>query len=291
MNKDVKGLNAYAKRIHSQWGEDGILEEIFARIGTKNKYCVEFGAGNGSELSNIWHLIESKGWRGLLMDNDEKRCAAWDELLKDFPETIILRTSVDISGDRSLDSLLTQNNAPNDLDLLSIDIDSDDYHMFDSLKKFKPRVVIIEHNPTIPPGDALFQSPGEKESFGSSAQANLDLAHKKGYRLAAMTHTNSIFVIESEFSKLKIDEPSIEAVFDWSGLTHIISAYNGSIYLRNKRASDQQPSYGWLYKGYTIRLFKKAIHAFSFGLTFNARYSASLMKMYEPIKALKADKR
>ncbi len=282
-----KGLNSYAKIIHSQWGEDGILEEIFRRIGTTNKFCVEFGAGNGYESSNVWHLMKNQKWPALLMDGDAVRYETWKGLVKDMPKATILNTFINISGDLSLDSILSKQNVPRTLDLLSIDIDGNDYHIFESLKKFNPRVIIVEHNPTIPPGDAIYQSPEEKETFGSSAQANVDLAHKKGYKLVAMTHTNSIFVAESEFAKMGIEEPSIEEVFDWEGLSYVVSAYNGSIYLRNKKNTDKNPSYSWLYKGYTVRLLKKAIHAFTFGFTFNAPHSKSLSTHYQPMKAFK----
>jgi|ERR1035437_7662155 hypothetical protein len=281
------GLNTYAKIIYSQWGEDGILEEIFNRIGTKNKFCVEFGAGNGFEASNVWHLIEAKGWGALLMDGDLSRLNVWKNLTKDMPRVTLLNTFVDIKGEHSLDSLLTKQKTPKELDLLSIDIDSNDYHILESLKHFTPRVLIIEHNPTIPPVDVVYQAPDEEETFGSSVQANVDLAHKKGYKLVAMTHTNSIFVAESEFAKMGIEEPSIEEVFDWEGLSYVVSAYNGSIYLRNKKNTDKNPSYAWLFKGYTIRLFKNAVRAFTFGFTFNRPYSKSLSAHYQPMKAFK----
>ncbi|MDE2038207.1 MAG: FkbM family methyltransferase [Patescibacteria group bacterium] len=284
------GLNSYKKTIFSQWGEDGIIEEIFKRIGETNRLCVEFGAGDGFECSNVWHLIKDRGWNALLMEPDEARYEKWMALKKEAPRLEVLKTAVAPEGDASLESILERNGAPRSLDLLSIDIDGDDYHIFKDMKAFKPRVLIIEHNPTIPPEDSIVQAYGEKEPFGASARANLDLAHEKGYSLAAMTHTNCIFVRSDEFAKLGIEEPGLEEVFDRSGLSYVVSAYNGSLYLRGLRGKGQ-PAFGWIYRGFRVSFFWSRIHAFAFGLAFKAKISATLARRYGAIVAFYSGKR
>lgn len=60
-------INLHEKKVYSQNGEDGIIEYIFSNIGTTNKFCVEFGVGNGFECNTVY-LQEEKGWKGLMMD-------------------------------------------------------------------------------------------------------------------------------------------------------------------------------------------------------------------------------
>jgi hypothetical protein len=284
------GLNDYKKIIYSQWGEDGIIENIFNRIGTKNKFCVEFGTGNGTECSNVWNLVKNHDWSALLMEPDRARYQVWLGITKDMKNLKILQTAITPHGETALENILSSNRVPINLDMLSIDIDGDDYHILKSLDKYKPRVIIIEHNPTIPPFDDIVQTYGEKESFGSSAKANVNLAHEKGYLLVAATRTNCLFVTKNEFEKLNISEPYLEELFDYEGLSYIVSGYNDTTYVRTPNANSQ-PSFGWFYGAHNLCI-KKAFHAITFGLSLNRSYSKTLKVKYHPIKAFldKTDK-
>lgn len=271
----------HKKIITSQWGEDGILEEIFNRIGAKNKFCVEFGAGNGKELSNVWNLIDAFGWNALLFEADKGRFKMWQDQTSALKNVIILNVRIDVTGKNSLDEIFARHTMPKDIDLLSIDIDSDDYHVFKELKNYQPRVVIIEHNPTIPPEIDIVQNIGDEVNFGASAKSLTLLAHKKGYKLAAATHTNCIFVHGSEFEKLEINEPNIEDIFDRGGLSYLISAINGTVYLANK---NNHPSFTHFYNSISLRPRKKALHMISFGISLNKEYSKVLSQKFKPVR-------
>ena len=67
--KNKKCLEYYGFKVYSQNDEDGILEEIFNRVGTTNKIFIEFGVQNGLECNT--HYLLFKGWRGLWIDGDE----------------------------------------------------------------------------------------------------------------------------------------------------------------------------------------------------------------------------
>jgi len=278
------GLNSYKRIIYSQWGEDGVLEEIFRRIGTTNKFCVEFGAGNGYELSNTWNLISNHNWNALLLDSNVLFCETWKKILEKIPRVKILNRFIGISGEHSLEKVLKASNVSHNFDLLSIDIDSNDYHIFRSIKSYKPRVIIIEHNPTVPPDDSIVQDPNETIAFGSSAKANVDLAHEKGYLLVAATQTNCIFVNKDDFPKLTIEEPSLSDVFDPSAISYVISSFNGASYLKSV---GQNPVYGWLYRANNVTLKKSSLRAFTFGASLNRPFSKSLSEKYQPIKILR----
>jgi hypothetical protein len=66
-NAALRDLTRYERRVYSQNGEDGILQAIFARAGTTNRYFVEFGAEDGLQC-NTRYLADHQGWRGLLLD-------------------------------------------------------------------------------------------------------------------------------------------------------------------------------------------------------------------------------
>lgn len=270
----------YKKSITSQWGEDGIIEEILKRIGTKNKICVEFGAGPGKDLSNTWNLISNNGWRGILIDPNEGFINKWHNNTKGL-NVLILKQFVEIDGENSLDNILERAKAPTDIDLASMDIDSDDYHIFKETKKYRPRIVVIEYNPTIPPHVEMVQSPGEKDSYGASAKSIVKLAHEKGYKLVTATQTNCIFVLKEEFEKLRIVEPKIEDIFDTSSLAYLISTYNGSSFLKSERYPF---GYSHLYNIYNLNLTKKAFHSISIGLSQRMTYSERLSRELIPVK-------
>ncbi|MCP9850229.1 hypothetical protein [Cyanobium sp. Morenito 9A2] len=223
-------LSNYQENVTSQNGEDGILREIFRRIGVRSKLCIEFGAWDGIHLSNTWELWHQQGWSALLIEGDRGRHEALAASLSEHPRAKALLAYVNDAGPNSLDSLLAQSClAEAGIDLLSIDIDGDDYHVWQSLKNYRPRVVVIEYNPSIPPELELVQKKGEY--FGASAGALLKLAHEKEYLLAACTATNCLFICKEDFEKLQIIELVIHQAFDRSQLTYAINAYDGQMFL------------------------------------------------------------
>ena len=221
-------LKKFEKIVTSQWGEDGIISEIFNRIGEGNKLCIEFGAWDGKHLSNCWNLWHNLDWKAILIEGEKERTDALRESLGNFPKVTPINKFVSIEGPNSLDSILDSINLEEDIDLLSIDIDSDDYSIFESLKR-KPRVVVIEYNPTIPPHIDLVQKPGH--NLGNSVSATFKLAHQKGYKLAHMTYTNLILVSDEEWNKLNIEEVDYFRAFQYDKLTCVINTYGGDTIL------------------------------------------------------------
>jgi hypothetical protein len=222
-------LKKFEKNVQSQFGEDGVIEEILARIGTTNKKCVEFGAWDGIHLSNSWNLWHNNGWEALLIEGDKVK---FDLLVSNTKSSINVQpflAYVSPEGETSLDFILKKVGFPFDLDLLSIDIDGDDYYILESLVDYAPRLILVEYNPTIPPDVEIIQKRGEY--FGSSALSLLKLAHHKGYKLAHMTDTNLFLVKENLFGKLGIQEPLLNNAFVYSHLSYLISGYDGKSFL------------------------------------------------------------
>lgn len=221
--------NCCSKR-HSQWGEDGILEAIFNAKGVTNGYFCEFGAWDGKHLSNTYAFYE-KGWSGCYIEGERERVA---DLRRNITRTevSIVNAFVTPSGQDTLDAILARVSAPH-LDLLSIDIDSDDLAIWQSVSR-RASVVVIEYNPTIPP-DVAFVNPRGKQ-WGNSARAIYDYARQIGYDFVAITETNLILAAHefnnTAFRVLGFDDlarfPGFRFFFAYDG-TLIISDHQGRV--------------------------------------------------------------
>lgn len=213
------------RSVTSQDGEDGVLEAMFERIGTSNKCCCEFGALDGRSSSNTWNLIHNQGWRGILIEGDAER---FKRLLAAAPligDVVPIQAYVQTDGPNSLDNLLSQARAPIDIDLLSIDIDNDDYWVWESLRNFRPRVVVIEVNSQWPAEAEKVPVPGYHRftyHTGASIRTMVRLAKSKGYELAIHTG-NGIFIRQDLAPQLQVDPERWMALFDSSWLNPPIS--------------------------------------------------------------------
>ena len=190
----IKNLNRFERRVpfierkeFSQNQEDGIINAIFKMIGTTNKYYVEFGVEDGIEC-NTRHLLLRRGWKGLLMDGDNE-----NESLNLHREFITAE---------NIESLFEKYHVPEEFDLLSIDIDGNDYWVWKAIKKINPRVVIMEYNACFPweesktiPYKSDF-SWDKTDYYGATLQALVKLGKQKGYTLVATDScgVNSFFV-------------------------------------------------------------------------------------------------
>jgi len=200
--QDPKRLNRYELRVCSQNGEDGILAEIFRRIGTANRYFVEFGASDGSE--NNTALLLRQGWSGLWIDADTP---AVNRARASFASEIAAGKLTVLQGfitAENIEDLFRQGNVPEEFDLLSIDIDRNDYHVWEKITHYRPRVAVVEYNSGIPP-TMSWVVPYDPKAFGwnsfgtgngASLKALEELGAKKSYSLVGceLGGVNSFFV-------------------------------------------------------------------------------------------------
>lgn len=222
-------LRAFRGNLTSQCGEDGILEKIFSLLGATNKYCVEFGAWDGKLFSNVYNLLTNCGWTGTLIEGNSQKFPELEKTYAGRSDLKLIHRFVGLGADR-LDEILTAAQAPPTPDLISIDIDGMDWHVWRSLARFRPRVVIVEFNPSIP-NDVLFvQDENFSFNHGCSLRALVALAKEKRYELVATTDWNAFFVEESEFPKFQIDDNSIDAMHDGSAYqTQFFQLYDGTL--------------------------------------------------------------
>ncbi len=197
---DPKRLNKWEHKVFSQAGEDGIIAEIFRRIGTTNRLFVEFAAGDGVE-NNTRYLL-SLGWRGLWI---EAHPGYIDEIVKKQSRAIeegTLRLLHEFVTAENIESLFKKADVPEEFDLLSIDIDGNDYWTWKEIGRYHPRVVVIEYNAIFPPGCewVMEYAPDTTwdgtSNYGASLTALEVLGAHKGYKLVGcnLGGVNACFV-------------------------------------------------------------------------------------------------
>ncbi|TAK86018.1 MAG: hypothetical protein EPO20_09500 [Betaproteobacteria bacterium] len=142
--QDPKRLNRHEYQVYSQNGEDGIIEEIFARIGTTNRVFVEIGVQDGLECNTTYLLL--KGWSGHWIEANAKDAAAIRQKFSTPLENQQLKLEQVRVTAENVESTLREAGAPSQFDFLSIDIDGNDYWVWKSMERFSPRVVAIEYN-------------------------------------------------------------------------------------------------------------------------------------------------
>ena len=223
----MRKLTEYSFNKYSQFGEDGIIEIIFKIIRTNSKLCVEFGAWDGFHLSNTANLW-TNGWKGILIEGNKRRFNHLCSNVKKF-NCICINAFVERNGNNSLESLLTNHGISEQVDLLSIDIDGNDYYIFESLKEIRPRVIICEYNPTIP---AEIELLAEYDNyFGCSVASLNNLAIRKGYALVAITQTNCIFVLKEFEILFQEFETRLKYIKNDNFIRYLITSYSGDYVL------------------------------------------------------------
>ena len=212
-------LEQSARSVYSQGGEDGVLQRLFERIGIRHRYFVEFGAWDGLHLSNSANLRLHHDWAGLLMEGSDR---ADGELVH--------RERVDAEN---IESLFDRYGVPWDFDLLSIDIDGNDYWVWKALDRYQPRVVIVEYNVFFRAETAKTiaydaDHGWDKEDFGLYHGASLaafdKLARMKGYSLAYTEPycPNAIFVRDNELPEgLSLPTLAQWTRWDWTEESYV----------------------------------------------------------------------
>ena len=227
-----ENLNNFSKKIYSQFGEDGILLEILNRLKNKNldKWCVEFGAKDGISYSNTYNLIKHYNYNAVLIEGDKKY---FKKLSKNLPQKNIIKINkfVNFSGSNNLDQILGSTVIPENFDILSIDIDGCDFYIFESLIKYKPKIVCIEFNHLIPNSVEFVQKKDFKIKQGSSAKSLIKLAEKKDYKLVGSSFSNLFFIDKNYFNLVTEKEVLLEDLIDDHEIKNFIfSSYDGTLH-------------------------------------------------------------
>ena len=227
-------LNRFAQKVYSQTGEDGILRQIIKETGLPETggWCVEFGAWDGVKYSNTCNLIRHHDYHGVMIEGDSSR---YTELLNnhgDNPRVHCIAGIVGFeAGVDTLDDWLGTTPIPTEFELLSIDIDGNDYYIWESLVRFRPHIVIIEINPTIPNDVVFVQDRDFSISQGCSLLALVELGKQKGYELVCTTKHNAIFVLEQDYPALHLPSNAPDDIhFSNSGQGRLFQGMDGTLF-------------------------------------------------------------
>lgn len=176
-------------RFQSQNEEDGILLHLLTMLGEPLRRFVEIGCGTNG--GNSGFLAGELGWSGLMVDARSRCVRSSRKRFAHNPRVVFV---LDHVTPQNVDALVRSAGLDGEIDVLSIDIDSTDYWVFEALTVCRPRVVILEYNAYLGPDAALSVPPtadgtaytrkgAPRGYFGASLRALTELAARKGYRL------------------------------------------------------------------------------------------------------------
>jgi hypothetical protein len=236
MDKSPTWLLDFRHNVFSQTGEDGIIEKILGTIGETDRWCVEFGAWDGKHLSNTRNLIEHHDYSAVLLEGSKEKFRQLEANCRHTEKVIPLNQYVGFGDEDNLDKILSATPVPVDFDLLSIDIDGNDFHVWKAMSVYRPKVVCVEFNPTIPTEVRFVQRPDPRVNQGCSLLALVDLAKEKGYQLISVLPFNAFFVLGKYYGRFSLPDnrPAILRT-DLSNITYIFSGYDGTLFLDGHR--------------------------------------------------------
>lgn len=215
-NKIVEDVKSVEFRVFSQWGEDGIIQYLLKHVKIEERKFIEFGVENYLE-SNTRFLLQNNNWSGLIIDGLRENI----DFIKN--DQIYWRhelTAVNefVTKD-NINDIFIRNNFFGDIGVLSIDIDGNDYWVFEAIQVVNPSIIVCEYNSIFGP-EARVSIPYQQDFirekshfsylyYGASISAISDLAKKKGYSLVAgNTNGNNLFFVKDDLiGDLKVCEP------------------------------------------------------------------------------------
>jgi hypothetical protein len=208
---DPLRLERYGFKVYSQYDEDGIIEEIFHRIGMGKKLFIEFGVETGIENNTLKLLLE--GWRGLWIEGNSNYVTAIKTRFRDVIATQQLTVNNAFVTRENINELIRPW-AVGEIDFLSIDIDGNDFHIWKALTIVRPRAVVIEYNAKFRPPISISPTYNPDHNWsgtdymGSSLEALVRLGKRRGYCLVGCNFAGvNAFFVRSDLAKEKFHEP------------------------------------------------------------------------------------
>ncbi len=206
----VSELPFYNKKVYSSAEQDGYLEWIFTNIASTSKFFVEFGFNSAdfkATTPNARLLLEN-GWNGIFFDSDFENSE-----INLYKEKLSSQNIVEV---------FQKYDVPEDIDYLSIDVDSIDLWLFDAaLSGYRPKVVSVEYNSNVPVHRAITFIEDESEVFfgndkiyGASLKAMYLVAKKYNYRLVGVVDSVDVFFVAAEFVDDQVNMPELSDFID-----------------------------------------------------------------------------
>ena len=203
---NMPGLQANEFRVFSQWGEDGIIQRLIADLQIDRKVFIEFGVQNYTESSTRFLLVNNN-WSGLIIDGGQDHI----DFIRNDPIfwQYNLKAECAFITRENINDLISKNGIRGEIGLLSVDIDGNDYWVWEAIDCVSPVITIVEYNARFGPDDAVTipydpsfvrsQAHHSMLYFGASLRALCLLGNKKGYAFVGCnTAGNNAFFVRRD---------------------------------------------------------------------------------------------
>lgn len=225
-NKKNAVLNDYEFKVFSQWGEDGIIQHLIQSLDIKNKTFIEFGVEDFTE-SNCRFLLMKDNWRGFVIDASQININKIKQSY--FYWRYDLNAHLAFITKSNINKILKESGFEEDLGILSIDIDGNDWFILEAISSYKPRILICEYNDVFGkdrrisvPYDPEFIRTQKHYSnlyFGASIAAIVYLAEEKGYVLVGInSNHNNAFFIRKDLVCNAVPKVELEEIYEPSNI-------------------------------------------------------------------------
>jgi hypothetical protein len=212
----LKNINVAEFKIYSQWGDDGIINFLINYLDIENETFVEFGVENYTEC-NTRFLLVNNNWKGLIMDGsmDNMNSVKRDQIYWQYDLAALAKF---ITAE-NINNILSENGFIDNIGLLHIDIDGNDYWVWKAINVVEPTIVIVEYNSlfgydkpwTIPYNSSFYRNDAHYSNlyYGTSLLSLCDLAEEKGYGFIGCNTNgnNAYFVKKDNLKGLKVLTP------------------------------------------------------------------------------------
>jgi hypothetical protein len=208
-NINSKDILDYEFKVSSQWGEDGIIQYLIQKVNIENKIFVEFGVEKYTE-SNTRFLLQNNNWKGLIIDGSEENI----NYIKNDPIywRHNLKAECAFINKDNINELISKNGISGDIGILSVDIDGNDYWVWEAIDCISPRIVICEYNShfgsknkvSVPYDEDFVRNQKHFSNiyYGASISALEYLGTKKKYSLITSNSAgNNIFFVRNDLIK------------------------------------------------------------------------------------------
>ena len=196
----------YEFKVYSQWGEDGIIDHLVTRVPVTSRSFVEFGVEDYTEANTLF-LLKHRNWRGLVIDGSQDHIATIKRSAEYWRYD--LRADASFITRDNINDIITRNGLNGDLGLLSVDIDGNDYWVWEAITCVNPCIVVAEYNslfgPTakisIPYREGFVRTLVDPTNmyYGASISALGHLAQIRGFSLVAGNSAgNNVFFVRND---------------------------------------------------------------------------------------------
>lgn len=227
-------LSDHASDVYSQFGEDGIIRTAMDLVGIKTGRVVEFGAGDGLELSNTAQFWKDSGWPALLIEPDQFRFDGLQKNTAGYTNVTCLPATVQPSGHTdTIDSICSRWNPDDEpIVFMSVDVDDCEYQILSNMN-VRPTLLLVEFNYTMPHHLELVGAVGSR--LQASPLAIVKLAESMGYSLISISGCNCLFVLKEHFDLFEAYDTDYWNLVDRKASTFVVTDWLGNyIYIGPK---------------------------------------------------------